>query len=50
MKILRLVVFTRFRANGDYLLKLCMLVELEQFLVNFTGKNVSILRLIHMVS
>jgi len=36
--ILRLVVFTKFRANRDCLLKLCMLVnKLKQFLLSFTG-------------
>jgi len=48
--ILRLVVFTRFPPNRDCLLKLYMLVnQLEQFLVSFTGKNVSTLGLLHLV-
>ena len=49
--ILRLFAFTRFPANWDCLLKLYMLVkQLEQFLVSFTWKNVSTLRLLHMVN
>jgi len=49
--ILHLVVFTRFRANRDCLLKLCMLAKsAKSFLVSFTWRNVSILGWRHMVS
>jgi len=50
--ILRLVVFTRFPASRDCLLKLYMLLRsatVEQCFVSFTEKNVSTLRLLHMV-
>jgi len=49
--ILHLVVFTRFPANRDCLLKLYMLVKsVEQFLVSFTWNNVSTLGLLHTVN
>jgi len=48
--ILRLVLFTRFHKNRDCLLKLYYCYQLEQFLMNFTGKNVSTLGLLHMVT
>jgi len=48
--ILCLVVFTRFRANRDCLLKLCVNQISKKFLVSFTRKYVSTLGLLHMVS
>ena len=48
--ILRLVVFTRFRANRDCLLKLYVNQISKNSFLSFTGKYVSTLGSLHMVS
>ena len=49
--ILRLVVFARFRAKGDCLLKLCILVKSARTVsCKLYWENVSTLGLLHMIS